>query len=176
MRERCLPFDFSVRWSTVEELVEIGRRLEEWLGRRVPWDVAGEIAQEAVVAAWESASPDRFALAWVFAVARRRMIDRARRADTVDRHLDGYLRHAGLNESRVEPDRLEAAERRAIVHAAVVRLPAASRAVLLRRFEGGESVQDIAAALGLTRQAIEKRLRKARDQLRPALASIVDVA
>ncbi len=49
------------------------------------------------------------------------------------------------------------------------RLPVAERELLRRKYLGGETVQEISAALGLTPKAVESRLVRARAELRSRL-------
>jgi RNA polymerase sigma-70 factor (ECF subfamily) len=85
---------------------------------------------------------------------------------------DGH--HAELYSQWSEPaDRaLERAEVRELVRAQVERLPETYRTVLMLRDIEGMETEDVAAALGLTPNAVKMRLHRGRQALRTLLAPI----
>jgi RNA polymerase sigma-70 factor, ECF subfamily len=124
---------------------------------------ADEIAQDVMVAIWRRAAtfdPTRAAAStWIFAIARNRRIDLARRAgrpapDPLD----------PLFQPEAGPDgfaALSAAERERRLRAALADLPAEQRAVLVAAFYDGLSHSEIAAREGLPLGTVKSRIRLA---------------
>ena len=98
--------------------------------------------------------------AWLFAIVTReclRLAGRALQGGSLDDHADGLLAQ------RPDPDlRLDVA-------AALQSLPEHYRAVILLRDVEERTINEIAAALGLTREAAKARLHRARGLVREYL-------
>jgi RNA polymerase sigma-70 factor (ECF subfamily) len=153
---------------------------------------AEECANDLFVAAWQevdSFDPARGSLrTWLtmrakyIALDRRRQIQRRQagtlsldgtaNAPSIDGHtgvtgaLAGHL--AGLASTTMEGE-LEQRERRAELAQALEALPTLDRRLVYLRYFRVASTEEIARATGLTRQAIDTRLWRARKALRDAL-------
>lgn len=98
--------------------------------------------------------------AWLFAIVRRECLRIARRqhaSESLDDHAEGLLAQ--------RPD----ADLRLDLAAALQSLPERHRAVLLLRDVEEMTIDEIATALGLTREATKARLRRARSLVREYL-------
>jgi RNA polymerase sigma-70 factor, ECF subfamily len=109
---------------------------------------------------------------WLYAIAHNRLMD-AHRADGRAQFLDGEENDAALENvpaaelpAHVWLDRKRAAER---LFAALARLPDAQREAFLLQQEGDLSLEEIAAATGVSRETAKSRLRYAVAKLRAAL-------
>jgi RNA polymerase sigma-70 factor, ECF subfamily len=105
---------------------------------------------------------DRPIRPWLFGVAFRVVSDYRKKASfereiPVDEHLTASTPAVAL-------DRLEAAERQALVAEGLARIPLDQRAVFVMHELEGESVPDIARALGINHNTCYSRLRLARDR------------
>jgi RNA polymerase sigma-70 factor (ECF subfamily) len=135
--------------------------------------LAEEAAQEAFIRAWQrlySYKPQLSFRAWIFSIAVHGALDMLRAAQKVmdiDRLPLESL--AGRPETELETE-----ERRAQVQRAVLALPPASRAVLVLREYEGLSYQEIATALDIPVGTVMSRLNYARNQLRRALAPLLE--
>jgi RNA polymerase sigma factor (sigma-70 family) len=117
---------------------------------------------------------------WLFTMAHNRLIDYFRTA----RHHVSIDSHDGDGEGAENPGigdtlaadsgfgplrRLESSEQAAALIAAVERLPREQREAFLLQAEAGLSVDDIAAATGVSFETAKSRLRYARNSLRQQL-------
>jgi RNA polymerase sigma-70 factor, ECF subfamily len=114
---------------------------------------------------------ERFA-SWLYAIAHNRLMD-AHRADGRAQFLGPEESEAALESlpaaelpAHVWLDRKRAAER---LFAALARLPDAQREAFLLQQEGELSVEEIAAATGVSRETAKSRLRYAVAKLRASL-------
>jgi RNA polymerase sigma-70 factor (ECF subfamily) len=136
-------------------------RFSYWLARDRA--VAEDVVQETLIRAWRAQGElkDRGAArAWLFTIARRehaRLYER-KRLPLVD--LDDMVMHESA-ELAAETDAATLDLR-----AAILKLADEYREPLVMQVLGGFSTQEIAAALGLTQQAVLTRLFRARNQLR----------
>ena len=133
--------------------------------RRLSHSDAEDVAQQSFEALFRAEAEDRAAEdpgAYLFGVARRRVADihrrRLRRPEPVGLP-EGWeaIDVAALPEETVASEEL-----RDLVQIALGLLPGPEAFVLRRRYRQGESVADIAAALGVTPKAVEMRLRRGR--------------
>jgi RNA polymerase sigma-70 factor (ECF subfamily) len=106
---------------------------------------------------------------WLFAIARRLMIDAARRRRLEDEHLlTQQLREPSL---AAAPDQeLAAAQLAARVQATLDELPESQRAAYTLTKRDGLSVAEAAARLAVTVTAIKLRTHRALEALRAAIA------
>lgn len=134
-------------------------------------DVWFAVAREA-----SSFRPDAPFTAWLYTIARNRVIDRHR---TTRQHLsldvaagdDGQplseqIADAG---SPSPPRQAEQAEQGAAILAALALLPAEQREAFVLQAETGMSVEEIAAVTGTTFETAKSRLRYAREKLKALL-------
>lgn len=133
---------------------------------------ADEIAQDVMVAVWRHAArfdPARAAAStWIFAIARNRRIDVARRVRPVPDPDDPLLN------PDPEPDAfavLNAAEREGALRAAVAGLGEEQRRVLVASFYEGLSHAEIAAREGLPLGTVKSRIRLAFARLHAILGA-----
>lgn len=124
--------------------------------------LAEDAAQESFAVACQQLArlrdADRFPQ-WLGTICRRtarRMLHTA----TMTRPLDGEPPYGGQ-----QVDETESEETQALVRQAVECLPAVHREVVCLRYYGGLSHEQIAAALGITTQAVHGRLQRARRRL-----------
>jgi RNA polymerase sigma-70 factor (ECF subfamily) len=136
-------------------------RFSYWLARDRA--VAEDVVQETLIRAWRARAElkdGNAARAWLFTIARRehaRLYER-KRLPLVD--LDDMVMHESA-ELAAEADSATLDLRNAIL-----KLTDDYREPLVMQVLGGFSTQEIAAALGLSQQAVLTRLFRARNQLR----------
>jgi len=160
----------------------LGRLMERWerpvkavIGRLVGNAAeAEELAQEAFVRLWQQRGrfrPGAEFRPWMLALAvnlARNRLRWWRRRPVIS--LDAWSGHLAVAGGGGTPEELEAAERAEAVRAAVAALPADQREALVL-FEYEELAQaEIAAIVGASPKAVERRLDRARAELRQRLA------
>ena len=112
---------------------------------------------------------------WLFTMAHHRVIDYFRTAKQHTSLDDGDDDHASLADTLAADSgfgpvrQLQSREQAAALIAAVESLPADQREAFLLQAEGDLSVQDIAAATGVSFETAKSRLRYARSSLRRQL-------
>ena len=172
---RRAPFGLEPRTSDADLIVRIGngdRAAFEELYRRFARPVLGlalrllgdhgraeDAAQETFAAVWRSAKsfrPERGSgSAWLFAVARHAIIDRARQ------RVDPVVQEAA-EEPAAEPGPAEAAEQAWLswqVHGALERLPERERVVLELAYYSGLSQSEVASYLDVPLGTVKTRTR-----------------
>ncbi len=128
-----------------------------------------DIVQEVFLAALrrlEEFRPDRPALVWLRAIARRKVADHFRRSG---RRRVGQL---GDPIARDPGESSQAEERALRVSAAMDRLPDRYAELLEAKYLDSLSVKQIAEHQGETEKAIESALHRARDAFRDAYAAV----
>jgi RNA polymerase sigma-70 factor (ECF subfamily) len=182
---RRAPFGAELRTSDADLIVRIGRgdrAAFEELYRRFARPVLGlalrllgdhgraeDAAQETFAAVWRSARsfrPERGSgSAWLYAVARHAIIDRARqRVDiVVEETQDEEVTEAGPAEAA------EAAWLSWQVHAALGRLPERERVVLELAYWSGLSQSEVASYLDVPLGTVKTRTRAGLARLAPLL-------
>lgn len=160
----------------------LGRLMERWerpvkavIGRLVGNAAeAEELAQEAFVRLWQQRGrfrPGAEFRPWMLALAvnlARNRLRWWRRRPVIS--LDAWSGHLSVAGGGGTPEELEASERAEAVRAAVAALPADQREALVL-FEYEELAQaEIAAIVGASPKAVERRLDRARAELRQRLA------
>jgi RNA polymerase sigma factor (sigma-70 family) len=138
-------------------------------------DAAHDLTQEVFLRVSRTQVPDANDLAlraWVFRIARNLALnhirDRHRRPQSVE--LADSIDPFGSAQGRPATQELGVA-----ISQALASLQEIDRDVFLMRETAGLSYEDIAAACELTVEAVRGRLRRARQQLREALAGSIDV-
>jgi RNA polymerase sigma-70 factor (ECF subfamily) len=125
---------------------------------RVPDGEVDDLVQEAFARAWRSRdswAPERPAGAWLRKIAARAWIDlRARRA----------RQPGALAEDLTDP-RADPAPLRDDLEAALRRLPAQEREILLRFHQRGDALREIADELGMPLNTVKSHLHRARQRL-----------
>jgi RNA polymerase sigma-70 factor (ECF subfamily) len=116
--------------------------------------------------------------AWLYRLAVRQALLHRRRCGRQRRLLDGYAgsRSAERGHSPL-PDPLDTLlrdERRALVRAALGRLPRRDAEILLLKYTEDWSYRQLAEHLGLSESAVEARLHRARGRLREAMTGTHD--
>jgi RNA polymerase sigma-70 factor (ECF subfamily) len=135
---------------------------------------AEEVAQEALVEVWRSASryePGRgSAITWVLTIAHRRAVDRVRSEQA---HA---LRERRVGQASVQRDYDEVAEAvaegvdRGQVRACLGALTSVQRDAVRLAYWGGHTYKEVAAMLGVAVPTIKTRMRDALVRLRDCLA------
>jgi RNA polymerase sigma-70 factor (ECF subfamily) len=122
------------------------------------WEEAADVVQESFAQAWASRRTyrgDGTLEAWVWRIALRIAARRASRAgDTLEVQFDV-----------LDPTLTVGASNRTELAEAFAELPPQRRLIVLLRFVGGLSYQEIAATTGLTEGTVAGALSKARRQL-----------
>jgi RNA polymerase sigma factor (sigma-70 family) len=140
--------------------------------------IADDVTQELWFAVAQSAAryePTAKFRTWLFTMARNRVIDLSRTKKNVVRideeDSDGNAVFSELAaESRLGPLRqLQSSEEARALLTAVEQLPADQREAFLLQAEGDMSVDDIAAATGVSFETAKSRLRYARNKLKELL-------
>jgi RNA polymerase sigma-70 factor (ECF subfamily) len=113
---------------------------------------------------------------WLYQIARNASMDWLRRCDRAVVRPAGDLPDvtASGDDGRGPGDSLLSAERIAAVRKALDELPPSQREAIRLRIEDGLDHLQIAAKLGINRQAVEVRLCKGRAALRERLADIFE--
>jgi RNA polymerase sigma-70 factor (ECF subfamily) len=146
--------------------------------------VADDLAQElwfAVARTASSYEPTAKFKTWLFTMARNRVIDHARTAKnhtSIDaENDDGESMFSDLAaDSRLGPLRqVTSREQAKALLAAIEQLPPDQREAFLLQAEGDMSVDDIAAATGVSFETAKSRLRYARNKLKELLADFAEV-
>ena len=152
-----------VRGVTAFTLAVIGRRED-----------ARDIAQEAFIEAYahmgELRDPGRFR-SWVFGIAQRKAIYLLRQRG---RKPEAPIDLASAEAAEGDPaQHAEEVERREILVAAVAELPKTMREAILLTYVGEMSQKEIADALSITEDAVQKRLSRAKEALRVQLKGLL---
>ena len=113
---------------------------------------------------------------WLYQIARNAAMDWLRRCDRAVVRATGTLPEpvASGEDGRSPGDGLLSTERIAAVRKALTELPPSQREAIRLRIEDGLDHVQIAAKLGINRQAVEVRLCKGRAALRDRLADIFE--
>ena len=118
---------------------------------------------------------------WLFTMARNRVIDHVRTAKnhaSIDaENEEGESMFSDLAaESRLGPMRqVSSREQAKALLDAIEQLPTDQREAFLLQAEGDMSVEEIAAAIGVTFETAKSRLRYARNKLKTLLADFAEV-
>jgi RNA polymerase sigma-70 factor, ECF subfamily len=146
-------------------------RINGFLRQSLPAARAEEVTQEVMLRIWRKArSYDRrraSVATWVFTIARNARIDALRRTGRAEPEPDDPL---WVPASPPPPD--EAATRRAEdarIRSALDALPAGQLEVLERAYLQGQSLPEVAGALGIPLGTVKSRVRLALERLRGAL-------
>jgi RNA polymerase sigma factor (sigma-70 family) len=103
---------------------------------------------------------------WLIRLARSAAADHGRRRSRYLRFLDRFRRQLPPPEPAPAD---EAEELKEHLQAALLTLPEAGRHLLAAKYDDGQSVRELATALGLSEEAIGSRLARARQLLREAV-------
>lgn len=139
-------------------------------------DAARDILQDTLIAAFKGLHDFRGDAAlstWLYQIARSFCLKSRRRgAGEPQRHvaLDAPEVQAVKSPGDAPDDRAEARQVGAILQAAILALPVASREVIVLRDVEGLSAEEAAKVIGLPVGALKSRLHRARTQLRELLA------
>jgi RNA polymerase sigma-70 factor (ECF subfamily) len=123
-----------------------------------------DLLQDTLLAAWrgrEGFRAEASPATWVFAIARNKVRDWRRGRARASVAALGDLAAAPL-----APDLLQSAEARRLVRRALSRMDPAHARVLVLAYFDGLSTFEIAAELDERQDAVESRLRRARDAFR----------
>jgi len=146
------------------------RRHAPWIAGRLAGmtssrDLAEEALQDTFVSAWRGAKSFRRAgpaPAWLWGIARRRLVDLARRkpggVTLMEEKFDASPEEIVIG--------LEANDR---VHNAVAKLPDDQRAAIEAVVFEGRSLMEAARAMGVAEGTVKSRLHRARARIREAL-------
>ncbi len=136
--------------------------------------IAEEVTQEVLVELWRTA--DRFdvgrgsARGWIAAIAQRRAIDRVRSEASLSRRQQAVIPALQVV-ADTTGERLEAAEERHEVLAALDDLSEAQRQAITLAFYDEYTYREVAARLGVPEGTIKTRIRDGLGRLRHNLAS-----
>jgi RNA polymerase sigma-70 factor, ECF subfamily len=136
-----------------------------------PQDIE-ECVSDAFYAAWQHAAdyrPDRAPLrTWLLMQAKYTALQR-RRQLTRQHEVPGSVNEEAIATEPLPDEALATAEERQRLHAAMNQLPSMDPELVYRRYFLEEKVSDLAETFGLTRQAADNRLWRARQSLRALL-------
>ncbi|MEM1219708.1 MAG: RNA polymerase sigma-70 factor [Bacteroidota bacterium] len=131
-----------------------------------------DVLQEAFTRLWKNCAKVAFATAkgYVFKIANNLLLNEYEHQKVVLRHQQ----QAPVKESTQETPEylLEEKELKEALEKAIAELPEKQRVVFLLSRIDKKTYQEIADMLGISRQAVEKRMYKALDQLRTIIKGI----
>ncbi len=147
-------------------------RLRSYCARQgVPMDVAEELVQETMLVLWRKAASFDAAKAqvstWLFTIIRNKRIDRLRRENRPELTADDLAIFA--NEESGADDAVSASDDSARLSAALEKLPAEQRTMMMKAFFEDKSHSDIAAETGLPLGTVKSRIRLALGRLKIAI-------
>lgn len=173
--------------SNLERLLKNAEPRLTQLARRygVPPDVVGDIVQETLVAAWQNLahlrSPDLFEF-WLDGICRNMSMRWARAQSTTDQHQRSFSSLQPEQESGIssifelaDPQSFDFTEELSrhdlavLLNRAMDYLPANTRKALEMHYLADLPQREVAVQLGLTINALEVKLHRARRQLRQVL-------
>ena len=132
--------------------------------------LAADAVQEACLKAWNKrqslADPDRFA-GWFLHIVRRCGLDQIRSRKPVQ-----GLALQEHEEAEAATDRLLRHEQSRRVRDALQELDDESRLAVIMRYYDNSSAREIADVLGCSPAAVDMRLKRARDKMRPRLSDL----
>lgn len=131
-----------------------------------------DIVSETLLQAWRDRERFRGAaepVTWVIAIARNRVRE-FRRKEGLRRKSDQVLRAIATMDTEPAPDSLsQEAEMKRIVRGTLDEIPPEYSHILIQRYFEGRTQRELAAASGETEEAIESRLRRARESFRDCM-------
>ncbi len=131
-----------------------------------------DVAQETFIAAWRQLDQLRETARlrpWLCGIARN-LARKARRRTRREELSDAEIPAIGANPF----DHAVQAETERVVRDALARIPAAYREVLVLYYREGQSIRDVADALGLTEAAVMQRLSRGRRYLADSVTDLVE--
>jgi RNA polymerase sigma-70 factor (ECF subfamily) len=134
---------------------------------------AEDVAQEAMLRVWTNAprwQPLALFRTWFRRVVVNLCLDRKRRAKWVDLEAAGEIVDPAANAG----EQVERGERDELVQAAINELPARQRTAIVLTYSEGLSNAEVADALDTTVSAVETLLVRGKQNLRNALASVIE--
>jgi RNA polymerase sigma-70 factor (ECF subfamily) len=105
---------------------------------------------------------------WLTLLARSARADQRRKQSRYRAFLERFTLHARTEAAAAENGRTNA-QLLAVLEASLRNLPAEDRGLVDRKYQGRESVREIAAALQLSEKAVESRLGRVRQHLKEAM-------
>lgn len=144
-----------------------------------------EVMQEVALAAVAQHAPlyDSSRVgAWLYRLTVRQVLLYRRRHGRLRRLIGTYANRRGNGQEFAStPDPLDwllQDERRAMIRAALARLPRRDAEILLLKYTEDWSYQELAARLGISTSAVEARLHRARQRLRAAMidTNVIEVS
>ena len=137
-----------------------------------------DAAQEAFLMGWRDLSrlddPQRFE-PWICQIARNRAHDLVRARKKADPTAPEALDESAAT----TPDALEAlveAESERLISGALRALPEDAREVMVLYYREGQSIAEVAAALGVSEDVVKKRLSRARERMRKSVETALGAA
>ncbi len=145
------------------------------LARRILGNAADaeDVAQEAMLRVWTHAprwQPLAQLRTWLSRVVVNLCLDRKRRAPWVELEAAGEL----ADPTPDAGERAEETERERLLAAAIAELPARQRAAIVLSYTEGMSNAQVAEILNTTVSAVETLLVRGKQNLRRALATVID--
>jgi RNA polymerase sigma-70 factor (ECF subfamily) len=145
------------------------------LARRILGNAADaeDVAQEAMLRVWTQAprwQPLAALRTWLSRVVVNLCLDRKRKAQWVELEAAGEIR----DPAPLAGENAETAERERLLGAAIADLPARQRAAIVLSYTEGMSNAQVAEVLDTTVSAVETLLVRGKQNLRRALADVID--
>jgi RNA polymerase sigma factor (sigma-70 family) len=133
-----------------------------------------DAGQEAFLTAWRKMDELREAerlRGWLAQIARNAALGQLRRR----RASDGLDEAVDVADETPRPDDAAASrEEAALVRESLAKLPETYRLPLILFYREGQSVRDVAEALGIGEEAVKQRLARGREMLRDRMAGLVE--
>jgi RNA polymerase sigma-70 factor (ECF subfamily) len=134
--------------------------------------MAEDLTQETFLAAVAELKKEkrvRAPIAWIYGIARHKLVDNYRRQERLERELDLAAQADEVEDELGVPDEDEARER---ATAALASVAASQRAALVLCYVDGFSVRETAGILGKGEEAVESLLSRGRASFKRSYAGV----
>ncbi len=146
----------------------------------VSWEIAEDLVNDAFLQLWrqlQSGEPVRALKAYLYTAARNRAISHLRHRRVEARHLRQYLQPHLRSVHGVLPPQAErevlARELAATIQRAVDELPGRQREVVLLKWQGHMTHEEIGRTLGIASKTVAEHFRRAVEHLRTVLPNLI---
>ena len=152
---------------------DVHRLVRRMLGWPAETAIIDDIVQEVFLAAWirrETFRGNSSQKTWLTSITLNKIRNYRRGRRVVAALMERISKGLSHNTANVSPEQAcTQQERQALVRAAIAKLPASDREVIVLRYLEGNSISELARHLNLKRNTVDARLSRARRRLRQLL-------